>query len=195
TGPVFGWNDIKPGDHDLTRQHSGEPIGERIIVAGRVLDEAGRSVPHTLVEIWQANAAGRYRHGVDQHDAPLDPYFSGFGRTLTDAEGHYRFNTIKPGAYPWRNHPNAWRPAHIHVSLFGPSFCTRLVTQMYFPGDPLLARDPMYLSVPDEAARRRLIAAFDWETTVPEEALGYRFDIVLRGREGTPMEGPPVVRP
>ena len=152
---------------------------------------AGLPVPHTLVEIWQANAAGRYRHAVDEHHAPLDPNFTGCGRTLTDAEGRYRFITIKPGAYPWRNHPNAWRPAHIHFSLFGPSFCTRLVTQMYFPGDPLLARDPMYLSVPGEEARLRLIAAFDWETTVPEVALGYRFDIVLRGREATPMEGPP----
>jgi protocatechuate 3,4-dioxygenase beta subunit len=132
---------------------------------------------------------------VDQHHAPLDPNFTGCGRTLTDAEGRYRFLTIKPGAYPWRNHPNAWRPAHIHISLFGPSFCTRLVTQMYFPGDPLLERDPMYLSVPCEEARRRLIAAFDWATTVPEEALGYRFDIVLRGREATPMEDPPGGRP
>jgi protocatechuate 3,4-dioxygenase beta subunit len=191
TGPVFGPGEIQAGDHDLTRQHDGEPIGERIIVSGRVLDEDGRAVPHTLVEIWQANAAGRYRHDVDQHHAPLDPHFTGCGRTLTDAEGRYRFITIKPGAYPWRNHPNAWRPAHIHFSLFGPSFCTRLVTQMYFPGDPLLARDPMYLAVPDDEARRRLIAAFDWETTLPEVALGYRFDIVLRGREATPMEGPP----
>jgi protocatechuate 3,4-dioxygenase beta subunit len=195
TGPVFGWDDIQAGDHDLTHQHDGEPIGERIIVSGRVLDEDGRSVPQTLVEIWQANAAGRYRHAVDQHPAPLDPNFTGGGRTLTDAEGRYRFITVKPGAYPWRNHPNAWRPAHIHFSLFGPSFCTRLVTQMYFPGDPLLTRDPMYLSVPSEEARRRLIAAFDWETTVPEEALGYRFDIVLRGREETPTEGPPGGRP
>jgi protocatechuate 3,4-dioxygenase beta subunit len=188
TGPVFGRDDIQAGDHDLTRQHGGEPIGERIIVSGRVLDDGGRPIPHTLVEIWQANAAGRYRHVVDQHHAPLDPHFTGCGRTLTDAEGHYRFITIKPGAYPWRNHANAWRPSHIHFSLFGTSFCTRLVTQMYFPGDPLLARDPMYLSVPSDEARRRLIALFDWETTIPEEALGYQFDIVLRGREATPME-------
>ena len=188
TGPVFGWDEINAGDHDLTCQHDGPPIGERIIVSGRVLDEDGRSLAHTLVEIWQANAAGRYRHDVDQHHAPLDPNFTGCGRTLTDAEGRYRFVTIRPGAYPWRNHPNAWRPAHIHFSLFGPSFCTRLVTQMYFPGDPLLGHDPMYLSVPAEEARRRLIAAFDWETTIPEEALGYRFDIVLRGREATLME-------
>jgi protocatechuate 3,4-dioxygenase beta subunit len=188
TGPIFGRNDVRPSDHDLTLQHDGAPIGERIIVSGRVLDELGKPAPQTLVEIWQANAAGRYRHEVDQHHAPLDPNFTGCGRTLTDDEGLYRFVTIKPGAYPWRNHPNAWRPAHIHFSVFGPSFCTRLVTQMYFPGDPLLVRDPMYLSVPIEEARRRLIAALDWELTVPEEALGYRFDIVLRGREATPME-------
>ena len=190
TGPVFGRDDLRPGDHDLTRQHDGEPIGERIVVTGRVVDEHGQPVSHTLVEIWQANAAGRYRHDVDQHHAPLDPNFSGCGRTLTDANGLYRFVTIKPGAYPWRNHPNAWRPAHIHFSLFGPSFCTRLVTQMYFPGDPLLSRDPMYRSVPSDEARSRLVAALDWETTIPEEALGYRFDIVLRGREGTPLEPP-----
>jgi protocatechuate 3,4-dioxygenase beta subunit len=195
TGPVFGWGDIKPTDFDLSRQHEGEPIGERIIVSGRVLDEDGRPVPHTLVEIWQANAAGRYLHKVDQHHAPLDPNFTGCGRTLTDAEGCYRFITIKPGAYPWQNHHNAWRPAHIHFSLFGPSFCTRLVTQMYFPGDPLLSRDPMYLSVPSENARRRLIANFDWKTTIPDEALGYQFDIVLRGRAATPMEDPAGGRP
>jgi protocatechuate 3,4-dioxygenase beta subunit len=188
TGPVFGWNDIRKTDSDLTRQHSGEPIGERIIVSGRVLDEDGRAIPHTLVEIWQANAAGRYRHKVDQHHAPLDPNFTGCGRTLTDADGRYRFVTIRPGAYPWKNHENAWRPAHIHFSLFGPSFCTRLVTQMYFPGDPLLDRDPMYLSVPSEDSRRRLIADFDWKTTIPDEALGFQFNIVLRGREATPME-------
>jgi protocatechuate 3,4-dioxygenase beta subunit len=187
-GPVFGWDCLRPEDHDLTRQHAGEPIGERIVVTGRVLDEDGHPVPHTLVEIWQANAAGRYRHAVDQHHAPLDPNFTGCGRTLTDANGLYRFVTIKPGAYPWQNHPNAWRPAHIHFSVFGPSFCTRLVTQMYFPGDPLLSRDPMYLSVPSESARSRLIAQFDWEKTIPEESLGYRFDIVLRGREAAPLE-------
>jgi protocatechuate 3,4-dioxygenase beta subunit len=189
TGPLFGWGDIRPGDHDLTLQHDRAPIGERVFVSGRVLDEDGRPVPHTLVEIWQANAAGRYRHDVDQHDAPLDPNFTGCGRTLTDALGHYQFVTIKPGAYPWRNHHNAWRPAHIHFSLFGPSFCTRLVTQMYFPGDPLLARDPMYLSVPSEEARHRLIATLDWDMTIPDVALGYRFDLVLRGREATPWEG------
>jgi len=142
------------------------------------------------VEVWQANAAGRYRHKVDQHHAPLDPNFTGCGRTITDADGCYKFVSIKPGAYPWKNHPNAWRPQHIHISLFGPSFCTRLVTQMYFPGDPLLDCDPMFLSIPSEAARRRLISALDWETTVPDQALGYRFDIVLRGRDATPREEP-----
>jgi protocatechuate 3,4-dioxygenase, beta subunit len=188
TGPVFGRGIIGASDHDLTKQHSGEPIGERIIVTGHILDDDGRPVPRTLIEIWQANAAGRYRHAVDQHHAPLDPNFTGCGRTLTDANGTYTFTTIKPGAYPWRNHPNAWRPAHIHFSVFGPSFCTRLVTQMYFPGDPLLAFDPMYLSIASNTARSRLVARLDWETTVPEEALGYRFNIVLRGREATPFE-------
>jgi protocatechuate 3,4-dioxygenase beta subunit len=190
TGPVFGWNDIKAEDNDLTRQHADEPLGERIIVSGRVLDGDGRPVPNTLVEVWQANAAGRYRHKVDQHHAPLDPNFTGCGRTVTDDQGRYRFVTIKPGAYPWFNHFNAWRPAHIHFSLFGQSFCTRLVTQMYFPGDPLLALDPIYRAVPDENGRRRLISSFDLETTIPQEALGYRFDIVLRGRASTPMEKP-----
>ncbi|MDB5764676.1 MAG: protocatechuate 3,4-dioxygenase, beta subunit [Herminiimonas sp.] len=188
TGPVFGHDDIKSGDNDLTHQHGGDPLGERIIVTGRVLDENGKPVSNTLVEIWQANAAGRYPHKNDNHDAPLDPNFSGGGRTLTDADGRYRFLTIKPGSYPWRNHHNAWRPAHIHFSLFGHAFATRLVTQMYFPGDPLLAYDPMYTSIPDEGARNRLVSAFDWETTTPEYALGYRFDIVLRGRNATPME-------
>jgi protocatechuate 3,4-dioxygenase beta subunit len=188
TGPAFGWNEVKPGDSDLTRQHKGEPIGERIIVSGRVLDEDGRPVPHTLVEIWQANAAGRYPHKVDQHDAPIDPNFSGAGRALTDAEGRYRFVTIRPGEYPWGNHHNAWRPAHIHFSLFGQAFLTRLVTQMYFPGDPLLPYDPMFCCIADERARARLISVFDWETTLPSQALGYRFDIVLRGRDATPME-------
>jgi protocatechuate 3,4-dioxygenase, beta subunit len=141
-----------------------------------------------LIELWQANSAGRYRHSRDDHDAPLDPNFTGFGRALSDAEGHYRFVTIKPGAYPWRNHHNAWRPAHIHFSLFGPAFATRVVTQMYFPGDPLLAFDPIFNSTADERARNRLISTFDWDTTLPEQALGYRFDIVLRGREATPME-------
>jgi protocatechuate 3,4-dioxygenase beta subunit len=190
TGPLFSWDDLRPADSDLTRQHAGQPIGERIFVSGQVLDEDGRPAAGTLVEVWQANAAGRYRHDVDRHDAPLDPNFTGCGRTLTDEQGRYRFTTIKPGAYPWRNHHNAWRPAHLHFSVFGPAFCTRLVTQMYFPGDPLLAWDPMYLSVPCEEARQRLIASLDWETTTPEQALGYRFDIVLRGREATPGDPP-----
>ena len=188
TGPVFGYDDIKANDFDLTRQHAGEPLGERIIVSGRVLDENSRPIPLTLVEIWQANAAGRYLHKGDQHNAPLDANFTGCGRTITDAEGRYRFVTIKPGAYPWRNHYNAWRPQHIHFSLFGPAFTTRLVTQMYFPGDPLLPYDPIFNCVDDDKARNRLISAFDWETTIPEQALGYRFDIVLRGRDWTPME-------
>jgi protocatechuate 3,4-dioxygenase, beta subunit len=188
TGPVYGPSDISPTDHDLTRQHAGEPLGERIVVKGRVLDSGGRPVRHTLIEIWQANAAGRYSHQKDDHPAPLDPNFSGGGRCLTDAEGSYEFTTIKPGAYPWRNHENAWRPAHIHFSLFGPAFATRLITQMYFPGDPLFAYDPIFQSIPDEPARQRLIAKFDLETTRPEWALGYRFDIVLRGREATPFE-------
>ena len=188
TGPVFGYGEVKRGDADLTRQHAGDPIGERIIVSGRVLDENGRPVPSTLVEIWQANSAGRYPHRVDRHDAPTDPNFTGCGRALTDKQGRYRFVTIRPGEYPWRNHYNAWRPAHIHFSLFGQAFVQRLVTQMYFPGDPLLDEDPMYNCVPDERARRRLVSALDWETTIPEIALGYRWDIVLRGPEETPME-------
>lgn len=188
TGPVYGHNPIGPVDADLTRQHDGEPLGERIIVTGRVLDENGRPQPNTLIEIWQCNAAGRYIHAKDQHPAPLDPNFTGAGRTVTDENGAYRFVSIKPGAYPWKNHHNAWRPAHIHLSLFGPSFVTRLITQMYFPGDPLIPLDPIYNSVVDPAAAARMVSAFDIETTVPEWALGYRFDIVLRGREATPME-------
>jgi protocatechuate 3,4-dioxygenase beta subunit len=190
TGPLFGQTEVKPSDSDLTLGHPGQPIGERIIVGGRVLDENGRPVPHTLVEVWQANAAGRYLHQADQHDAPIDPNFTGCGRALTDNEGRYRFITIKPGAYPWLNHPNAWRPAHIHFSLFGPALCTRLVTQMYFPADPLLPFDPMFLSIPDEAARQGLIATLDWQTTVPGVAIGYRFDIVLRGRNEARLEKP-----
>jgi protocatechuate 3,4-dioxygenase beta subunit len=192
TAPVFGYGDIKPTDGDLTKQHKGEPQGERIVVSGRVLDENGKALPGILIEIWQANAAGRYNHRVDQHDAPLDPNFTGAGRFLTDAEGRYRFMTIRPGEYPWRNHHNAWRPAHVHFSLFGPAIVTRLITQMYFPGDPLLEYDPMFTCVPDEKARNRLISVFDWETTLPEYALGYRFDIVLRGRDQTPMEKRPL---
>jgi len=187
--PVYGYLPLGDTDNDLTRQHAGEPLGERIIVAGRVLDEDGRPVPHTLVEIWQCNAAGRYRHSRDDHPAPLDPNFSGAGRMMTDAEGNYQFTTIKPGAYPWRNHHNAWRPAHIHFSLFGTSFQSRLVTQMYFPNDPLFPFDPIMQSVPDERARQRLVSKFDLELTEPVWALGYRFDIVLRGRDSTPFEG------
>jgi protocatechuate 3,4-dioxygenase beta subunit len=188
TGPVYGHNDAKPGEADLTRQHAGEPLGERIIVTGRVLDENGRPVPHSLVEIWQCNAAGRYIHPVDQHPAPLDPNFTGAGRCVTDENGTYRFITIKPGAYPWGNHHNAWRPAHIHFSVFGHSFVSRLVTQMYFPGDPLFPFDPIFNSVTDERARNRMISSFDLENTQPEWALCYRFDIILRGRNATPME-------
>jgi protocatechuate 3,4-dioxygenase beta subunit len=183
--PVYGDQDLGELDNDLTGQHAGEPQGERIIVTGRVVEEDGRPVPNTLVEIWQANAGGRYRHDGDQHPAPLDPNFSGAGRTLTDAEGKYEFVTVKPGAYPWKNHPNAWRPAHIHFSLFGRAFSSRLVTQMYFPGDPLFEFDPIFQSVRDPRARERLIAQFELGLTQPEWALGYRFDIVLRS---TPFE-------
>jgi protocatechuate 3,4-dioxygenase beta subunit len=188
TGPAYPYGRIEATDNDLTRQHAGEPLGERIIVEGRVLDEDGRPIPKTLVEVWQANAAGRYAHRVDEHAAPLDPNFSGAGRTLTDEEGRYRFVTIRPGAYPWRNHDNAWRPAHIHFSLFGTSFLSRLITQMYFPGDPLMPYDPIFNSIPDAGARQRLIANFDLRTTQPEWALGFTFDIVLRGSNATPME-------
>ena len=185
TGPQFSPADITGSGCDLTRNG---PLGERVIVSGRVLDEDGRPVRRTVIEAWQANAAGRYLHENDQHDAPLDPNFTGCGHAFTDDEGRYRFVTIKPGAYPWRNHFNAWRPSHIHFSLFGPAFATRLVTQMYFPGDALLEFDPIFNSVQDAEARARLVSAFDWETTIPETALGYRFDIVLRGTDETPME-------
>jgi protocatechuate 3,4-dioxygenase beta subunit len=188
TGPVYGHSDALPDEADLTVQHAGEPLGERIIVTGRVVDEGGRPVPNTLIEIWQCNAAGRYIHEVDQHPAPLDPNFTGAGRALTDADGHYQYTTIKPGAYPWRNHDNAWRPAHIHLSLFGPSFLTRLVTQMYFPGDPLFPFDPIFNSVTDAKARERMICRFDLAATKPEWALGYIFDIVLRGASATPQD-------
>jgi len=187
-GPVFGHETIQPGDSDLTRQHHGEPLGERIIVTGKVQDDDGHPVRGALIEIWQANAAGRYKHKNDNHAAPLDPNFSGCGRVLTDDNGQYSFVTIKPGAYPWKNHENAWRPAHIHFSLFGAGLLSRLVTQMYFPGDPLLPFDPMFTSIPDENARLRLISSFDWPTTKPEHALGYRFDIILRGSRSTPMD-------
>ena len=183
--PVYGHEDLGEHDNDLTSQHEGEPQGERIIVTGRLLEEDGRPVRNALIEIWQTNAAGRYRHDGDRHPAPLDPNFTGAGRALTDADGRYEFVTVKPGAYPWRNHPNAWRPAHIHFSVFGRSFSSRLVTQMYFPGDPLFEFDPIFQSVRDEQARRRLVADFDLEVTQPEWALGYRFDIVLRS---TPFE-------
>jgi protocatechuate 3,4-dioxygenase beta subunit len=179
TGPVFGEDAVRELDNDLTRQHAGEPIGERIVVTGRVTDATGQPLRNTLIEIWQANAAGRYVHEQDRHPAPLDPNFTGAGRTLTDDDGGYRFTTIKPGAYPWQNHPNAWRPAHIHFSLFGRVFTERLVTQMYFPGDPLFGDDPIFQSIRDPKARALLVSSFDWETTTPEWALGYRFDIVV----------------
>ena len=188
TGPVYGESEVKETDHDLTRQHDGDPQGQRIIVKGRVVDDGGRPVSHTLVEIWQANAAGRYLHNKDDHRAPLDPNFTGAGRTLTDSDGNYEFLTIKPGAYPWKNHDNAWRPAHIHFSLFGTAFATRLVTQMYFPDDPLLDFDPIFQSIPQERARQRLISKFDLDVTKPEWALGFRFDLVLRGPEATHFE-------
>jgi protocatechuate 3,4-dioxygenase, beta subunit len=191
TGPVFGEERVGELDHDLTRQHPGDPIGQRIIVHGRVLDGDGRPVPSTLIEIWQANAAGRYRHASDDTPAAIDPNFTGAGRTLTDAGGNYRFVTVKPGAYPWRNHHNAWRPAHIHLSLFGTAFTQRLVTQMYFPDDPLFDRDPIFNSVRDPAARQRMISRYDHDTTVPSWALAFRFDVVLRGREATPFEDEP----
>jgi protocatechuate 3,4-dioxygenase beta subunit len=189
TGPLLGAERVTPADSDLTRQHEGEAIGQRIIVRGRVLDSDGRAVPDTLVEIWQANAGGRYRHAVDQWPSPLDPNFTGVGRAMTDSEGRYEFTTIKPGAYPWKNHDNAWRPAHIHFSLFGRAFTQRLVTQMYFPDDPLFGHDPIFNSVP-EPARPRLVSRFDLATTRPEWALAFVFDLVLRGSSATPFEDP-----
>jgi protocatechuate 3,4-dioxygenase beta subunit len=190
TGPTFesGWagTDIP----DMTKDGSSAPIGERIIVAGRILDENGRPVPGTLLELWQANACGRYIHEWDQHDAPLDPNFKGVGQVMTNERGEYRFLTIKPGAYPWRNTPNAWRPQHIHFSVFGPSFVTRLVTQMYFPGDPLHALDPIFLSVPDPKAQQSMVCRYDPDLSEEEYALGYRWDIVLRGRDQTFFEVP-----
>jgi protocatechuate 3,4-dioxygenase beta subunit len=187
-GPVFGSDEVHPQDADLTVGHASEPQGQRINVSGRLLDGDGRPIVGQLIEIWQCNAAGRYAHEADQHPAPLDPNFTGAGRCLTGPDGGYRFVTVRPGAYPWRNHPNAWRPAHIHFSAFGRTFAERLVTQMYFPGDPLLEYDPIFLSVRDPAARARLISSFDWVTTEAERALGYRFDIVVGGHLGTPVD-------
>jgi protocatechuate 3,4-dioxygenase, beta subunit len=188
--PVFGHRDVDALEADLTIQHRGEPIGERIVVTGRVTDGEGRPVAGQLVEIWQANAAGRYLHRRDQHPAPLDPHFTGVGRCLTGPDGAYRFTTIKPGPYPWRNHDNAWRPAHIHFSLFGTAFPQRLITQMYFPGDPLLPLDPIYRSIIDPAARERLVATYDHGVTEPERSTGYRWDVVLTGGARTWTEGP-----
>jgi protocatechuate 3,4-dioxygenase beta subunit len=190
TGPVYGQDSLRPLDNDLTRNavKNGEVLGERIIVVGRVLDEDDRPVPNALVEVWQANAAGRYFHKNDQHDAPLDPNFTGAGRVLTDQNGEYRFTSIRPGAYPWGNHDNAWRPQHIHFSVFGRNFLQRMVTQMYFPGDPLIPLDPILNGVPDEKGRQRLISSYDHDVTRPGWALGFRFDIVLCGRRQTPFE-------
>ena len=190
SGPAFGGSTVDPGDADLTRQHAGAPLGERIVVSGRVLGSDGKPLRGQLIEIWQANAAGRYHHEVDDHDAPLDPNFTGAGRCLTDDEGRYRFVTVKPGAYPWKNHPNAWRPNHIHFSVFGRAVTERLVTQMYFPGDPLFPFDPIFNSIRDEKARERLISTFDMELTRPEWALGFRWDIVVGGKDATPLEEP-----
>jgi protocatechuate 3,4-dioxygenase beta subunit len=187
TGPLLGADRVHPGDDDLTLDQGGEAVGQRIVVHGQVRDSDGRAVPSTLLEIWQANAGGRYAHVLDRWPAPLDPHFTGVGRCLTDSQGRYRFTTVKPGAYPWKNHTNAWRPAHIHFSLFGESFTQRLITQMYFPDDPMFFQDPIYLSTPD-AARSRLVSAYDHSATVEEWALGFRFDIVLRGRGATPFE-------
>ncbi|MER7986896.1 protocatechuate 3,4-dioxygenase subunit beta [Streptomyces noursei] len=186
--PAFGRTDVTALDHDLTRQHHGAPLGERITVSGRLLDRSGRPVRGQLIEIWQANAAGRYAHQLDQHPAPLDPHFTGVGRTLTGDDGGYAFTTIKPGAYPWRNHTGAWRPAHLHFSLFGTAFTQRLITQMYFPGDPLFAHDPILQSVTDAAARERLVAHYDHDRSEPEWSLGYRWDIVLDGPTATWIE-------
>jgi protocatechuate 3,4-dioxygenase beta subunit len=190
TGPVYGHESLGEHDGDLTRQHAGEPLGERIILSGRVLGSDGKPLRGQLIEIWQANAAGRYAHEIDDHDAPLDPNFTGAGRCLTDDEGRYRFVTVKPGAYPWKNHPNAWRPNHIHFSVFGQAVTERLVTQMYFPGDPLFPYDPIFNSIRDEKARERLIATFDIGLTQPEWALGFTWDIVVGGKDATPLEEP-----
>lgn len=188
SGPVFGEGTVRPEDADLTRVGVGEAIGPRIIVHGTVREAGGRPVPNTLIEIWQANAAGRYRHAVDRWGAPLDPNFAGAGRVLTDDAGDYRFLTVAPGAYPWGNHHNAWRPPHIHLSLFGRAFVQRLVTQMYFEGDPLLRHDPIFNAVRDEQVRDRMVATLDMDACEPDHAIAYRFDIVLRGNAATPME-------
>jgi len=186
TGPLFGTERVREGDDDLT--NDGAAIGQRIVVHGRLLDGDGHAAPGSLIELWQANAAGRYAHAADRWPAPLDPNFAGAGRVVTDADGRYRFTTIRPGAYPWRNHDNAWRPAHIHFSVFGQAFAQRLITQMYFPDDPLFFQDPIFNSVPDPRARARLISTYDDDATTDHWALGFRFDIVLRGREQTPFE-------
>ncbi|PKQ13447.1 MAG: protocatechuate 3,4-dioxygenase subunit beta [Alphaproteobacteria bacterium HGW-Alphaproteobacteria-1] len=190
TGPVFGHNDIAALDHDLIRNYAkdGDPVGERIIVHGRVLDENARPVPNTLVEIWQANAGGRYRHKKDTYLAPIDPNFGGCGRTLTDENGYYFFRTVKPGAYPWRNMVNNWRPAHIHFSVFGASFCQRLITQLYFEGDPLIPLCPIVQTIPDPDAIDQLTARLDMNATIPLDTIAYKFDIVLRGRRSTLFE-------
>ena len=190
TGPVFGQHELGPLDHDLLLNyaHSGDPVGERTIVHGRVLDENGRGVAGALVEVWQANAGGRYRHMNDTYLAPIDPNFGGCGRVLTDAEGGYCFRTVKPGAYPFRNYVNSWRPAHIHFSLSGSGFAQRLITQMYFEGDPLIAQDALLNVVPDAAARARLVAALDLNAAIPLDSLAYKFDIVLRGSRQTMFE-------
>jgi protocatechuate 3,4-dioxygenase beta subunit len=190
TGPVFGREELGPLDNDLIRNYAktGEPIGERTIVHGRVLDGNGRGVADTLVEVWQANAGGRYRHRNDTYLAPIDPNFGGCGRMITDADGYYAFRTVKPGAYPFRNHVNSWRPAHIHFSVFGSGFAQRLVTQMYFEGDPLIAKDSILNTIPDPAARQRLVALLDLNAAVPLDSLAYRFDIVLRGSRATLFE-------
>lgn len=188
TGPQLGHERVREGDNDLTAQHQGMPIGERITVSGRVLDTDGKPLGNTLVEIWQANSAGRYRHREDRWPAELDPSFSGAGRTVTDSEGRYSFTTIKPGPYPWGSHHNAWRPAHIHFSLLGRAFAQRLVTQMYFPGDPLFEQDPVFMSVPDPVARERLISRFSLGGSVDHFSLAYEWDIHLRGPAATPFE-------
>jgi protocatechuate 3,4-dioxygenase, beta subunit len=188
TGPAGAWDRLAGSAiADLTKTHKGEAQGQRIVVSGRVLDDRGRPVPNTIVEVWQANAAGRYIHKNDQWEAPLDPNFTGVGQVVTDEQGRYRFYTVKPGAYPWGNHYNAWRPQHIHVSLFGAGFASRLVTQMYFPGDPLIPLDPIANGVPAHALDR-MVSRFDIETTEEAFALSYIFDVVLRGRGATPME-------